>query len=97
MNNQKLHPPTSNHATNQSRQAVNHSNQGHSAYYDSNLKKDRFDEHDFALWKQVETYKIWKMLNNPENNHIDPQNPYHVIYNPYSPEQLEKEVILLFL
>lgn len=87
------HPPSTNLHANNNNNTSNHIT--HSAESDHN-KKDRFDEHDFALWKQVETYKIWKMLNNPETNHIDPQNPYHIIYNPYNPEKLEKEVIILF-
>lgn len=98
MSNQNQHTASRNHTTNHSRQTAHNHNHQASAYTDPNLKKDRFDEHDFALWKQVETYKIWKMLNNPETNHIDPKNPYHVVYNPYNPEQLEKEVIFfLFL
>jgi hypothetical protein len=75
------HSPKDNH---------HHSPKDHHQHH--NEHQNRLDEHDFALWKQVETYKIWKMLNNPENNHIDPENPYHIIYNPYNPEQLEKEV-----
>ena len=58
--------------------------------FGSNNYRERFDENEMRL----SNYRIWKKLFVPKHNQQDPNNPFRLVYQHHTEDELLKEASL---